>query len=61
MSDSNTPRPDSSPGDPADETAKIDPHAGDPSQPGTTGEPTSTGQGDEWRGHRQPEDPHAQS
>ena len=49
MSDSNTPRPDSSPGDPADETAKIDPHAGDPSQPGTTGEPTSTGQGDEWR------------
>jgi len=49
MSDSNTPRPDSSPGDPADETAKIDPHAGDPSQPGTTGEPTSTGQGGEWR------------
>ena len=49
MSDSNTPRPDSSSGDNADETAKIDPHAGDPSQPGTTGEPTSTGQGGEWR------------
>ncbi|WP_137810492.1 MULTISPECIES: DUF2993 domain-containing protein [unclassified Gordonia (in: high G+C Gram-positive bacteria)] len=50
MSDSNTPRPDSSSGDPADATGKHDPNTNNPGDPDpATGEPTSTGQGGEWR------------
>ncbi|OUC80648.1 hypothetical protein [Gordonia lacunae] len=60
MSDSNTPRPDSSSGDPADETGEIDPHAGDPTRSDpATGEPAPTGPGGEWKpvpgaGHSEP-------
>ncbi|WP_435082492.1 hypothetical protein [Gordonia hongkongensis] len=50
MSDSNTPRPDSSSGDNADATGKHDPNTNNPGDPDpATGEPTSTGQGGEWR------------
>ncbi|AFR47334.1 hypothetical protein [Gordonia sp. KTR9] len=59
MSDSNRPRPDSSPGDP-DETGTPDPRAGESTHPDpASGQPAPAGQGGEWRpvpgaGHGEP-------